>query len=136
MPMQHIEITSPITLVTTAETVVASFHLGPQVANPPIPGSSQVSPTVISGYVNVTQGTTGTAVTVRVRHGVGTGGAVVNSADTDSLAAAGLESIYFEKTDPVGDTDYTVTVQLTGASANGSVNAASIDVDQGMTGRV
>lgn len=134
MPVQHQEITASVTLVTTAETAVASFQFG-QLFEPPTPGAAvPVAPTIVTGVLNVTAGTSTTAVVIRVRQGIGTGGAVVGNADTHTLAAGASANIPVKKEDLVGASAYTVTVTQTAATGNGSVNSASIDVDQNLTG--
>lgn len=132
----HFDIPGTVTLVTTAETAVASLSFGgPSIPAPGNPGSTNLAPTLIAGVVNVTAGAGTTAVVVRVRQGIGVTGTVVGVLDTDTLAAAASESIAFEKYDATGATSYTVTVQQTGATGNGTVNSASIDVDQNLSGR-
>lgn len=125
--LYHANVVSPVTLVTTAETAVATtvnMFLG----NP----NQRV---LISGHVNVTEGTGGTAFTVRLRQGNGTGGAVVGAAETDSLAAANSETAPFSFEDTgalllgAAGGQYTITVQQTAATANGTVNTADIKVE-------
>jgi hypothetical protein len=124
----HVENDASQTITTVTELAAIAA------VTPPVPvtgeGITDLIPAVISGVVNVTQGTTGTAVVVRVRHGINTiTGAVIGNPDSTPLAAAVAGSIPFEAYDPVGDpAGYTATVQLTGATANGTVNNVSMDV--------
>lgn len=99
---------------------------------------------VIRGVMNVTAGTGTTAVTVRCRKGANTtSGALVGVANPDTLAAGNSESISFEFLDtaPVvtpsgtasgadvaGTNVYTITLQQTGGTGNGTVNYGSVGV--------
>lgn len=97
----------------------------------PVSTPRQGATITITGHVNETPGTGGTAVVVRVRRGTLTG-TVVGVAETDTLAAGNSESIAIDCVDSGIDVDgmvYVVTVQVTGAGANaGTVNFASITV--------
>jgi hypothetical protein len=118
-------VTSPVTLTTTAETAVATT---------PTFTEGQVGPAYqgmkVYGVVNVTAGTSTTAVVVRVRQGSGVGGALVGNAATHTLAAGAIANIPFDILDTAGVSGsnllWTVTVQQTAASANGTVNQASL----------
>lgn len=134
--METLNTNSGVTLVTTAET--AAVTSSPVSYNQP--GGQGLG---VHGYVNVTAGAGTTAIVVTVRKGAGTGGQTLASSDTDTLAAGGSESIYYEFVDttptptPAGDVQgadvagtnrYTVTVSQTGATGNGTINHASIGV--------
>jgi hypothetical protein len=118
-------VTSPVTLTTTSETTVATS---------PALTEGQVGPVYqgmrLQGVVNVTAGASTTAVVVRVRQGVGTGGALVGNAATHTLAATAIANVPFDVVDSAGVSgtalQWTVTVQQTAASGNGTVNQGSL----------
>lgn len=119
-----VQVTSATTLTTTTETVAATSTTN--IENQP--GGQGVC---INGVVNVTAGTGTTAVTIRVRAGSGITGTVIGNAVVHTLAAAAVANIPFETLDNsagalVGTVTYSVTVQQTGASGNGTVNQATI----------
>lgn len=133
---QRIELTAGITApVNAAETAIASINLGPALANPPLQPLPVGVPTLIAGVINITPGTTTSAVVIRVRQGIGTGGALVGNADTYTLAAGNTATIPFQKVDPVGALSYTITVTQTAGAANGTINSLSVDFDQNLAGR-
>ncbi len=125
--LYHANVTGAVTLTTTAETVVATsatlFSGNP---------SQRV---LITGHVNVTEGAGGTAYTIRLRQGSGTGGTVVGVAETDSLAAGSSEtgSVSYEDTGALlagaAGGQYTLTVQQTAATGNGTVNGADLKIE-------
>lgn len=127
--LDSVNIAAAQTIVTTTELAVATLS----------PGAARIQPVgeglCISGYVNVTQGTNGTAVVTRVREGVGIAGAVVGAALSNPLAAAVLGSVPFGGVDSavLDNQQYSVTVQLTGATANGTVNGGIAFVDGATT---
>lgn len=113
-------------LVTTAETVVAT-----------VTGVSTNQPgqTVgIRGKANITLGASTTAVVMRVRRDSVTG-TVVGEVQTEqiSTAAGSTEDheIYHEESAPgeFSGRTYVVTVSQTAATANGTVNNASVEVE-------
>lgn len=123
-----IQVTSSTALVTTAETAAATSSSVPEnLAGPAAQGVK------VSGVLNVTAGTTATAVTIRVRAGSGLTGAVIGNAITHTLPAGETMSIPFEAIDStlvqLAGAVYTVTVQQVGATANGSVNQATISTE-------
>ena len=113
---------------TNAETAVFT--------TPVLPSQGQgLAAVSISGYVNITAGTGTTAVVVRVRQGSGVTGTIVSAlAASDSLAAGAVESIPFGVTDTSTYLEsgtggqYTITVQQTGGTGNGTTNAIDIEV--------
>lgn len=133
----HASAASAVTLVTTAETVVAtvgpfntvtSTGAGSQALNTLPQGSasySQAGPqgVAIVGSLNVTIGTGGTAAVVRVRQGSLTG-ALVGVAQTATVTAGNVVTLDIGELDgsPVSPATYVVTVSITGASANSTVN--------------
>jgi hypothetical protein len=127
----HIENDSAQTITTTTETIVGAFgslELPAQPYQVPVP-----VPAIIVGTVNITPGTTTTAVVVRVRQAVAAGtptGAVVGVAESNAVTAAVASDIPFEANDQTGSvTGWVVTVQQTGATANGTVNLVSADAN-------
>ena len=95
------------------------------------PGASP-QPVRISGVINLTAGTGVTAIVLRVRQGVGTGGAVVGAAQTFTLAAGNSASIPFAVDDVTGliqsGTAYSITVVQTGATGASTVNTFDSEV--------
>lgn len=119
-------VTADTTLVTTAETVVAT-----------VTGVSTAQPgqfVDITGFANITLGASTTAVTLRVRRDSLTGTLVGEAnAEQDFTAAGSTErhSIFAQEVNPgefLGRT-YVLTVQQTAASANGTVVDAGIEVE-------
>lgn len=89
----------------------------------------------ISGMVDVTEGTGGTAYVIRCRQGTTTAGALVGQALTDSLAAASSEIGGFAFDDSsgflgqAGGGQYVITVAETSASVAGTVISAEMQVE-------
>lgn len=112
-------ITVPVPLVTTAETTIATTD------SVPIDFGITGEGVRVAGVLNVTTGTAATAITVRVRSGVGTGGTLIGVAATHTLPpASSPANIAYEVLDTgsvasVLNVQYTVTVQQTAATANG-----------------
>jgi len=107
---------SAVTLTTTAETAVAVTPLPDERAEPALG-------VLVSGFVSVTTGTTGTsAVVVKIRAGSGTGGTVLQTITSTATTSSSynIPISYFDQSGafPIGQ--YTVTVTQTGATANGS----------------
>lgn len=117
-------VAGPITLVTTAETVVA--------VAPPFSSEGLSSQGVrIHGVINLLGGTGNTNMLVRVRQTDINGSVVGNGASNDSVGAGTVRSIPYSVLDtnpPVGTLVYVVTVQAVAASGNGTVNRASLTV--------
>lgn len=112
---------SDVTLVTTAETVIATTVARAVNA----PGSQGQ---YIDGMINITPGTAATAVVIRVRAGNGLSGAVIGGPETHTVAAGANQSIPYAQIDgtTVGQVQYTLTVQQTAATGNGSINLGTI----------
>ena len=105
----------------TTETVVGT-NSAFNIANP---GGQGVR---ISGVVNFTQNTNGTAVTVRVRRDNLTG-TLVGEAQTYTLAAAASANIPFDQVDALLSATgqvYVVTLQAVAATAIGTANSWTI----------
>lgn len=111
-----------VPVVTTAETVVATsttFNVGNT-------GGQGV---MVGGVINFTTGASTTAVVIRVRRASLTG-ALVGEAQTHTIGAAVSANIPYEVLD-TGVVDgsaqlWTVTIQQTAASGNGTSNNATI----------
>jgi hypothetical protein len=120
-----VQLPATVTPVTTAETIVLTLPFTGQ-------GTAREG-NLITGVINYTQGTAGTAVTVRVRAGATVTGTLIGAADVHTVAAAALAQIPFAALDlatfPAGN-QYVVTVQATSASGNPSVTdgVAFLDV--------
>jgi hypothetical protein len=137
----HAAAASAVTVVTTAETVVATVGpfnetapagAGSQALNTLPQGSatySQAGPqgVAVVGSLNITVGTGGTSVTVRVRQGSLTG-ALVGVAQVATVTAGNVVTLDVGELDasPVSPATYVVTVAVAGASANSTVNRALV----------
>lgn len=109
------QVTGDTVLVTTAETVVATL---PGVSNQSVDGIIR-----LDGLAQVSGGTNTTFATLRIRRASLTG-TLIGEADAATLtgAAQGTFGIMAEDTPgEVAGVSYVLTVQLTAASANGSV---------------
>lgn len=122
MVMQANQVTTSQTITTTTEKAL----LVTTPMNDGIPGAMQ--PIRIAGTVNITPGTGTTAVVIRVRQGNGITGTVVGSALTHTVTAGNAIQLAYSAEDTsswltqAGGGSYSVTVQQTGASGNGTVN--------------
>jgi len=120
-----VQLPATVTPVTTAETIALTL---------PFTGQATAREgNLITGFINYTQGTAGTAVTIRVRAGATVTGTLIGVADVNTLAAAATANIEFGALDlatfPAGN-QYVVTVQATAATGNPVVNdgVAFLDV--------
>ncbi len=115
-----------VTVTTTTETVAI--------------GSGRVQvPTVtakihIKAWCQLTLGTGTTTVTPRIRQGAGITGTLLGEATAEAIktAAGSSEPFVLEATESVQDVEsveYAFTVQQAGASANGTVVQAGIEVE-------
>ena len=117
------EVSADVTLVTTAETVVATVTG----VNTYKPGETLQ----IQASATVTNGTNTTALTFRVRRDSLTG-TVVNNADPVQIETAAASSEDHELVcedqiaGEIANATYVLTVQQTGASANGTVLNAGL----------
>lgn len=126
--------TAATSLVTTAETAVLTFTVPPENQNPA---------TGLGLYINVdvivTTGAAATQLTVRVRQGTGTGGTIVGVPSASScLASTANQGASVAANDPQdfypqGNT-YTVTVQQTAATGNGTMQYAIASVTPATAG--
>lgn len=84
---------------------------------------------LLHGIVSIVAGTAATAVTLRVRRGNGTAGAQVGGSTAVTVVATDSYVIPFEVLDTPGDVadqQYSVTAQVTGATAASTVDAVSL----------
>lgn len=91
------------------------------------------SPVDLAGLVDVTEGTSGTAVTLRLRRGVDATGVLLATFGPFALAAA-ARSIFSVAWRDVQNVDvanqqYVVTMQQTAATGNGTANVANLRAD-------
>lgn len=121
------EVNSAQTITTTAETVVATLS--------GVSSRRAGQKVHLEGHVNITTGTSTTAVVLRIRQDSLTG-TVVDTVETDSLAAAaaGNPEDHFISADFPGAGElslktFVLTVTQTGAAANGTVNLAELRAD-------
>lgn len=121
------EVNSAQTLVTTAETVVCTLTN--------VTSRKAGQKVHLEGHLNITTGTGTTATVLRVRQDSLTG-TVVDTVETDSLAAtaAGNPEDHFIAADftPAGELSgktFVLTASQTAAGANGTVNLATLRAD-------
>lgn len=121
------EVNSAQTLTTTAETVVATLT--------GVSSKRAGQRVHLEGHINITTGTSTTAVVLRVRQDSLTG-TVVDTVETDSLAAAaaGNPEDHFIEADFAAGGElslktFVLTASQTGAAANGTVNLAALRAD-------
>lgn len=123
-----VQVTSDTTVVTTAETIVAT-----------LPGVSTAGPnqTVrLQGELRITTGTNTTGLTLAIRRGSTVAGPVVGEATVVQVeaAAGSTEDHDIQVTDIPGDVasqPYVLTVTQAAASANGSVLNANLRAEVG-----
>lgn len=125
----HVNENTAVTLVTTAETIVATVAPGLNINAPSGEGLS------ISGMINVLTGASTTAVVIRVRKGILVTDTVIDVAQTHTVGAAVSASIPFAALDQLAITatlqQYVVTIQQTAASGNGTVNYVMVNAQSG-----
>lgn len=114
------------TLVTTAETVVATVGG----IDLPRPGVA----VTVRGTAQLTTGTGTTAVTPRIRRGTAITDPLVGEANavTIGAAAGGTEEFSLEVVDSPGELaggSYVLTLQQTAATGNGTALQASLDAE-------
>lgn len=116
----------PVTLVTTAETVVATLT-GISTRN----ASEQI---VFRSRAEVTWGTGATSATLRIRRGTGITGTVVASVPNLSVTAgaiSGEDPVGTDTPGEVANQSYVLTVQQAAATANGSCTLGQISATIG-----
>lgn len=119
----HINSTADVTLVTTAETVVATLS-GVNTG-----GKRDVA---LRGWAQVTTGVGTTALTPRIRRGTTVGGTLIGEANPEQVeaAAGSTEESSTEVTDAgveLGGASYVLTIQQTAATGNGTALQASLE---------
>lgn len=125
-PYTHAVQVTAAAATLAVETVIATSNILPL-------SSSGGEGYKISGVVNFTEGTNGTAVTLRVRQGTLTG-TLVGVGAVHTLAAAAVASIPYSVVDTAAATSppaggvYVLTAQQTAATANGTANIATLEV--------
>lgn len=115
------KVTADTSVVTTNETAVA------QVDNVITGGPGRT--VELHGSMQITTGAATTAVTPRIRRGAGVGGALVGEGNPIGAGAAATVAISLDTEDLPGDVDhqsYTLTVQQTAATGNGTVLQAEL----------
>lgn len=109
--------TTDVTITTTTEKDLVNSG--------PATTTRQTSNVCVIAWAQVTTGTNTTALTPRIRRGTGIAGTLVGEANAEQVkAAAGSTEALFaftcEDRADVATVDYSLTVQQTAASANGS----------------
>lgn len=126
----HLKQTAVAGFTNPAAAAETAVYTTP-VMQPMGPAATQ-NPVSISGTINLTPGTAATAVVVKLRQGVGVGGAQVGPSYTHTVAAAAPQSITFGFTDSTGFLEgggqYTLTVTVTSATGATTINAVDFEV--------
>lgn len=117
--------TANVTLTTTSETVIVSS--GPALV------TRQTVNVCVMAWAQLTTGTNTTDVTPRIRRGTATSGTLVGEANAETIlaAAASTEPYHLmvcEERTNVDSIEYSLTLQQTAASANGSALQGGIIV--------
>jgi hypothetical protein len=124
----HAVAASAVAVVNATETIIASMTPfgeyesiggGDFTINPVVPQGI-----LLEGTVNITVGTSGVAVVLRVRNG-GLTGALVGVAQTTTVVAASLYTISIVELDPTliqAQALYVLTAQVTSGAANSTAN--------------
>lgn len=86
----------------------------------------------IEGWAQITPGTATTAITLRIRRGVDTSGALIGEGNPEAVAGAvaSTEDHYLKVRDPGADVfnaTYVLTAQATAATANGNAVQSSMN---------
>ena len=116
-------VTTDVTLVTTAETVIVSA--------PPIAVVRQSMFALVIGWAQLLIGTSVTAVTPRIRRGPAITSPLISDdiAEEIKTAAADIEPFFMmagEQLSNVADVEYSFTLEQAAAAANGTVSQAAI----------
>lgn len=112
-------------IVTTTETVLATL--------PPVSTDGSVQRVQLQAFASFTTGAGTTGYTLRIRRGTGITGTVVATsgiiaAAASTLVAGGVDGL--DAPGEVADQQYVLTVQLAGATGNGTGSLAGL---QGIT---
>ena len=116
--------TTALAVVTTTEIVCATTAP----LAPPRPGVRAR----LRRLVELDSGADTSAVTIRIRRGTTITGTLVSEAIAEETTAALAETWVVSALDSLGDVasvQYVVTIQQTAATANGTVDNATIEVD-------
>lgn len=120
-------VTADVTLVTTAETVVATLS---GVSNYQ-PGQ----PVDLRGWLQVLLGVATTNVTLRIRQGVDATGTLVGEANAEAIStAAGSVEAHeiqtrFTPSGEIANASFVLTIQQTAATGNGTVQQANLEAE-------
>jgi len=118
--------TTNLTLTTTAETVIVSSGR--------VPVPSHTCLVHIRAWAQLTTGAGTTAVTPRIRRGTTATGTLVGegNAETVKVTAGGTEPFKMETTEQRSNeesVEYSLTLEQTGATGNGTALQAAIEVE-------
>lgn len=109
------------TIMTTTELAIATVAIGST-------GGASVA-VQLEAFCYITTGLGTTACTIRIRRGTDITGTVVGVSQAQTEGASVVTFLSENVVDTPGDTgpsSYTVTVQQAGATANGTINFASL----------
>jgi len=115
-----------VTVTTTTEAVAVSSG--------PVPMNRPTARVLIKGWLQLTTGTATTAVTARIRRGTAITGSLVGEATAITVGAAAGSNEQFqimvvEERAGENTVEYSLTVQQTDATGNGTVLQAAIEVE-------
>ncbi len=119
--MGAVGVLADTTLVTTAETIVAT--------TPPIPVPSSGGPVAVLGQADVSTGAGTTGVQYRIRRGTTLTSPLVGEGNTVAAAASSpIKHAHLVVDNDAGfdAVQYCLTVQLVAATGNGNVQAAAL----------
>ena len=116
----------PITLVTTAETLIA-YSGKCELA-------MQTMRLIIKAWLQIVYGTAATGIILRIRRGNGTTGAVVAGGNTETagVAAAAVADLSIQFAEQIINqefSDYSLTAQQVAATGNATANLGQIEVE-------
>lgn len=125
---------STVTVVTTAETVVATMPaIVYDLPQPTSGGGAGGQGVTITASINATNSAASTTATLRVRQG-SISGPVVGAALTQPATPSVAQEFFIEEFDnsrvpaQSGGVQYVVTIQYAGSSGNATVNECVVDV--------
>jgi hypothetical protein len=123
---KSVSVVGAVTIPTTTETGV--------IVSPLVKVPLATCFVAIKAWAQLTTGTATTAVTPRIREGSGVTGALVGGANAETLkaAAGSIEPFRIEVGLPkqnVESVQFTFTLQQAGATGNGTVQQAAIEVE-------
>jgi len=112
-----------------ADTIVVTTAETDAVETPGVQTTPQRARVRLHGFAQVTAGVGATAVTLRVRRGAGVGGAIVGEGNPVTVAAGNTVNLSIDVEDSPGEVAnqvYTLSVQQTAATGNGTVVQAEL----------